>query len=97
MWQSPTPSPVEERDRGLQKVRTWTMGLVLLAASLVALIAGLAAGSFAGHTTAAASDSPSTTSPDDQSSSSDQPQSPPGGFFNLGGGGGGGHAVSGGS
>ena len=91
---------MDERDRGLQKVQNWTMGLVLAAASLVAVFAALAAASFPGHT-ASASGAPAAASPDDRSSSdqpsSDQPQAPPGGFFNGGGGGGGGRVATGGS
>jgi len=71
------------------------MGLVLLAASLVALFAALAASSFSGHT-ASASSAPAASSPDGQSSF-DQPQAPPGGFFNGTGGRGGGRVVTGGS
>jgi hypothetical protein len=99
MWQGQPPSPAEERDRGIRKVRDWTAGLVAIAAALVAVFAGLAAYGFAGHNAIASADpsnASSTLPQDDQAPSFDRPQSPPGGFFNPGGGGGG-RAVSGGS
>jgi len=94
MWQG--PSPAEERDRGLRKVRDWTAAFVLVAAGLVAVVAALAAGSFPGHAAAAAPADVSSAGPSDDRSPSEQPLSPPGGFFNPGGRGGG-RVVSGGS
>lgn len=87
----PDASPVEARERGLQRLRAWTTASALLAAGLAAVFAVLAAATFPGR--AAASDSsPTARSSGDQAEqrSDDpgpvQPQPPAGGFFGSGGG-----------
>jgi len=106
MWHG-NESPVEARDRGLQRLRGWTTASALLAAALAFVFALLAAGTFPGRDTSAASgDSPSSSSsgasvqPSEEQPSVAQPQPPSEGFFGSGSGsgsGGGRHARSGGS
>ena len=91
-----------ERDRGLQRLRRWTVGCVAAAAGLVGLVAVLAAGTFPGRAiTGAASSVGASDQPAQPSDSSgfqsgdDQPAAPPSGFF--GGGGGSPSVASGGS
>jgi hypothetical protein len=103
MRQPAAPSPVEERNRGLQRLRSWTVASAALAAGLVVFFAFLAAGSFPGHSSDAAAAAPQAqTDPSSDDAGlqpvPDQapPQAPPQGFFGGGGGGRRG-AVSGGS
>lgn len=82
-----------ERDRGLMRLRNWTVGCVLAAAGLVGFFAVLAAGSFPGRAIANAipSQDQNTTQAPSQASqaddgSGDAPTPPPSGFFGNGGG-----------
>ncbi|HXM56105.1 MAG TPA: hypothetical protein VOB72_12000 [Candidatus Dormibacteraeota bacterium] len=100
MWQ-PDASPVEARERGLQRLRAWTTASAVLAAGLALVFALLAAGTFPGRTASASDNSSgaSNQAPGDQtqqrSSFGDQgfpqaqPQPPGGGFFGSGSGTGG--------
>lgn len=54
---------VTGRDRGLQAVRGWTWTVGLGSAALTAVLAFVAAGSFAGHQAAAATQAVSPTDP----------------------------------
>ena len=49
MLQRYVPSPVEQRDRALARVRSWTWGFALIAAGLVGLFSILAASTFPGR------------------------------------------------
>lgn len=84
------PSPVEARERGLQRLRGWTTASAVLAAGLGVAFAFLAAATFPGRS-AAASSAPAAQSSNDQGeqpASGDQgvaqAQAPPGGFFGSG-------------
>ncbi|HZU19304.1 MAG TPA: hypothetical protein VFD01_22240 [Candidatus Dormibacteraeota bacterium] len=108
MTRARPPAPSTLRDRGLRRLRRWTVTVAAASAGLVGLFAVLAVNSFPGHASASGSGATSTSgaapaSSSDASSSDDsqsapapvQPQPPPGGFF--GGGRGGPMVVSGGS
>jgi hypothetical protein len=101
---------VANRDRGLQRLRRWTVGCAITAAGLVGLVAVLAAGTFPGRGIVQAAASAGTTTddqppqPSDSSSSAAPAQSgsgqlgaPSSGFFGSGSGGGAPAATSGGS
>ena len=84
-----------ERDRGLQRLRNWTVGCVLAAAGLVGFFAVLAAGSVPGRATANATPSGDQTPNQNQNpiqaqqpndAFGDAPTPPPSGFFGNGGG-----------
>lgn len=108
----PEPSPTEQRDRALDRLRRWTWGIAVGAIGLVGLFAIMAAASFPGRSSNPSSGSASTGggSSDQSSGGGDdssqtfspdlgggsQPQAPNQGFFGSGSGGGRG-AVSGGS
>ncbi|MBO0687054.1 MAG: hypothetical protein J2P45_28220 [Candidatus Dormibacteraeota bacterium] len=85
-----------ERDRGLQRLRNWTVGCVLAAAGLVGFFAVLAAGSIPGRAVANAIPSGDQNQTPSQTPSQaaqpedgfgDAPTPPPSGFFGNGGGG----------
>jgi hypothetical protein len=80
------PSPVEARDRGLERLRGWTTFSAVLAAGLAAVFAFVAAETFPGRGAAAAAGSPSSTAaqPSSDSQGAVQPQAPPQGFFGSG-------------
>lgn len=73
MWQGGQPSPVDERDRGLARLRSWTVGLVAAAGVLVVVLASVAAATFPGSSAAATdrssgSSTPAAPSDDEQES-----------------------------
>ena len=103
MWQGQEPSPTEQRDRALDRLRRWTWGIALGAVGLVGLFSVMAAGSFPGRSSNPPSGSASTGGGDDQAGSGGdssqsfspdfgggQPQAPGQGFFGSGSNGGGG-------
>lgn len=106
MWHA-KDSPVEARDRGLQRLRGWTTAGALLAAALAFVFALLAAGTFPGRDTSASSGDSSSSSgasvqPQEEQPTVAQPQPPSNGYFGSGSGSGSGfggtrHARSGGS
>jgi len=102
MWNPQSPSPAERRDRGLGRLRAFTTASVVLAGTLVAVFAGLAARDFPGHDSGAPANASAAPQPEDsqQPAAADDNggtlQAPPGGFFGSGGGGRG-RATSGGS
>src|SRR5437879_745419 len=93
----PDDSPVEARERGLQRLRAWTTASAVLAAGLALVFALLAAGTFPGRPAAAADSS--SGAPGDQTqqqpsfgdpgATQAQPKPPGGGFFGSGSGSGG--------
>jgi|SRR5947209_4465718 len=104
MWDA-APSPVEARERGLRRLRTWTTTTAVLAAVLAFVFALLAAGTLPGRDTAAAGSSGSGAQPSDDQTRQPafgddgvaRPQPPGGGYFGSGSGGGVRGARSGGS
>jgi hypothetical protein len=94
-----------DRDRGLQRLRRWTVGCAVAAAGLVGLVAVLAAGTFPGRGIVQAAASAGTSTDDQPPQPSDIPAqsgsgslgAPSSGFFGGGGGGGAPAAPSGGS